>query len=136
MILVDTSGWYASIIATDPAHAAVVEWLEQSTDTLLTTDYIVDETLTLLLVRGHKDKAIRWAEQILAGNLCTVHYVTESEFLDAWYTFRDYVDKQWSFTDCVSKVIVKQLGISQALSLDEHFRQFGSVTVVPSIRTV
>jgi predicted nucleic acid-binding protein len=37
----------------------------------------------------------------------------------------------WSFTDCTSKIVIDDLGIRKAAALDEHFRQFGNVTVVP-----
>ncbi|MDT7605420.1 MAG: uncharacterized protein QOF61_3417 [Acidobacteriota bacterium] len=49
----------------------------------------------------------------------------------AWEIFRDYADKDWSFTDCASKALIERLGIKTAFAFDRHFRQFGSVTVVP-----
>lgn len=52
MIFVDSGAWYSSLIPTDPDHAAALAWLAQNTEALLTTDYIVDETLTLLRARG------------------------------------------------------------------------------------
>jgi predicted nucleic acid-binding protein len=52
MVFVDAGGWYASVIPTDPDHAAATAWLSQNQEALITTDYIVDETLTLLRVRG------------------------------------------------------------------------------------
>lgn len=45
--------------------------------------------------------------------------------------FSTYQDKGWSFTDCVSRVVMGRLGIDTALAFDEHFRQFGTVNVVP-----
>ena len=44
---------------------------------------------------------------------------------------RQYQDKGWSFTDCVSRVIMQRLDIRTAFAFDDHFRQFGTVTVVP-----
>ena len=41
--------------------------------------------------------------------------------------------KKWSFTDCASKVVMKRLQISQAISLDHHFRPFGNVHVMPEL---
>ena len=40
-------------------------------------------------------------------------------------------DKEWSFTDCVSRAVIERLGITTAVAFDEHFRQFGTVIVVP-----
>lgn len=45
--------------------------------------------------------------------------------------FQRYDDKEWSFTDCLSKVVIEELRVHYALSLDHHFRQFGTVIVVP-----
>jgi len=37
------------------------------------------------------------------------------------------VDKQWSFTDCTSYVVMRQLGIEEAFAFDRHFEQMGFV---------
>jgi predicted nucleic acid-binding protein len=50
---------------------------------------------------------------------------------DAWRVFSTYRDKGWSFTDCVSRVVMERLGITTAAAFDEHFHQFGMVAVVP-----
>ena len=50
----------------------------------------------------------------------------------AFEIFRKFEDKRWSFTDCVSRVVMEELKISTAFAFDDHFRQFGMVTVVPT----
>ncbi len=50
---------------------------------------------------------------------------------EAWKVFAAYQDKGWSFTDCVSRVVMERMGIVSAFAFDEHFRQFGTVHVVP-----
>lgn len=60
-----------------------------------------------------------------------MHYIERVEILAAWDVFRRYADKQWSFTDCTSKVVMEKLGIRKAFAFDRHFAQFGSVEVVP-----
>ena len=42
------------------------------------------------------------------------------------------MDKTWSFTDCISFEIMRQRGITQALSADHHFRQAGFQTLFRS----
>lgn len=98
---------------------------------MLTTDYVVDETLTLLKARGQPQIAIQLGEQFFEGQIVMIHRLSEDEILAAWEMFKQYADKEWSFTDCASKVVIETLGIAEALSFDEHFRQFGSVAVVP-----
>jgi predicted nucleic acid-binding protein len=43
----------------------------------------------------------------------------------AWYLFRDRPDKTWGATDCASFVVMNQLGIEAALTVDHHFEQAG-----------
>jgi len=54
MIFVDTSAWFTAVVPSDPDHSAAASWLAINHEALLTTDYVVDETLTLLRVRGER----------------------------------------------------------------------------------
>jgi uncharacterized protein len=45
--------------------------------------------------------------------------------------FKTFADKDWSFTDCTSKIVIEQLGIAQAFAFDHNFEQFGTVQIVP-----
>ena len=63
MIFVDTGAWYASLVPTDPDHTKAVQWLAENHSPLLTTDYVIDETLTLLRVRGERKRALLLGER-------------------------------------------------------------------------
>ena len=98
---------------------------------LLTTDYVVDETLTLLRVRGERQRALHLGERFFRDGLAEIHKITAADLLLAWETFQQFDDKGWSFTDCTSKVVMEQLGVTVAFAFDHHFKQFGTVQVVP-----
>ncbi len=51
MIFVDASAWFALSVTRDVNHVAATQWVRRNTEPLLTTNYIVDETLTLLRAR-------------------------------------------------------------------------------------
>jgi uncharacterized protein len=34
-------------------------------------------------------------------------------------------DKEWSLTDCISFIVMRERGIAQALAYDHHFEQAG-----------
>ncbi len=131
MVLVDAGAWYASLIPTDPDHSAASAWLSQNQEPLITTDYIIDETLTLLRARGQKERAFLMVDAFLEGSLGTIHFVTQAEFEETLEVFRRFADKEWSFTDCTSRVVIEKLGLAKAFTFDHHFRQFGTVLVVP-----
>ncbi|NDJ23671.1 PIN domain-containing protein [Nostoc sp. B(2019)] len=131
MIFVDTSAWFASIVPSDTEHQAASSWVNQNIKPLLTTDYIIDETLTLLRIRGETLRAISLGEAFFSDNLTTIYYLTEEDIRQTWQVFRQFSDKNWSFTDCASRVVMTKLDLTQAFTFDHHFRQFGFVNVVP-----
>ena len=130
-VFVDTSAWYALTDRGDPDHRAVAAWLAQNRFALVTSNFVVDEILTLLLVRlGHR-VAVRFAEKLRKSRLCTVVAVDGSDEEQAWERFRRASDKLWSFTDCTSFALMTRLGLMTAFAFDDHFRQAG-LHVVPS----
>lgn len=131
MIFVDTSAWYAAVVPTDSNHAVATAWLTSNTVPLLTTDYVLDELLTLLRSRGHSRRAIAVGTNLIESGAVPLHLVTHQNLFDAWSIFRRFSDKEWSFTDCTSKAVMEHLSIDTAFAFDDHFRQFGTVMVVP-----
>jgi predicted nucleic acid-binding protein len=51
--------------------------------------------------------------------------VDENLFHAGWDYFRQYQDKRYSLTDCISFVVMQQRGIQTALTFDQHFSQAG-----------
>lgn len=131
MIFVDTSAWYVVYSRRDRNHRAAVTALKSFRERLVTSDFIVDETLTLLRARNENRRAVQFGENIIELDWVSVVPVSEKDFASAWNLFREFGDKQWSFTDCTSRAVMQRLGINRAFAFDDHFRQFGTVTVVP-----
>src|SRR5215510_13337962 len=111
MIFVDTGAWYASLVPTDPDHAKATAWLAANHSPLLTTDYVIDETLTLLRVRGERNRALFLGGKFFHGGIAEIHKITTADLTLAWETFEHFDDKSWSFTDCTSKVVMEEIGI-------------------------
>ena len=44
--------------------------------------------------------------------------------------YRARVDKEWGVTDCISFVLMKQEGVTEALTADMHFRQAGFIALL------
>ena len=131
MIFVDTGAWFAAFVPNDPDHPAADKWLDSNTQPLITTDYILDELLTLFKIRGEYERALRLGESLLAESVTQIEWVSQTDVREAWEVFRTYGDKGWSFTDCVSRAVMQRLGVQMAFSFDDHFHQFGTISVVP-----
>jgi uncharacterized protein len=131
MIFVDTGVWYAANVAEDPSHQVSRELLRQGDGRLLTTDYVLDELVTLLTMRGHRAVAVTLCSELWKGTICRLAWTTPNDAAEAWDVFIKFEDKRWSFTDCVSYAVMKRLEVNEAFSLDEHFEQFGFILVKP-----
>ena len=131
MIFVDTGGWVAYVLPDDAQHNPAVTWMRRNREPLVTTDYIVDEALTVLKARGEAWRADRLGMLLLGEQGVTLYYLLPEDIQAAWEVFHRYSDKAWSFTDCTSKVVMEKLRISTAFAFDQHFRQFGTVAVIP-----
>lgn len=129
-VFVDTGTWCAASVPSDSDHAAATAFMRSNSDRLVTSDYIYDELLTLFQSRGHLDRAKDWVEQSRQHQWDIIR-INRADVRKATNIFFDFGDKDWSFTDCTSRVVMQRLGIQRAFAFDEHFRQFGTVTVVP-----
>lgn len=131
MIFVDTGAWYARYVAEDVDHEAATNWFASVPDRLITTDYVVDELLTLLKVRGYPEVAFSIGGPLISGAACRIEYIRPEDIERSWSVFSTFRDKNWSFTDCSSYVVIKRLAIKTACAFDQHFRQFGNIVIVP-----
>src|SRR5436309_15758423 len=108
-VFVDSGAWYAAAVPWDVNHAMAIAWLQANSQPLMTSDYVIDETLTLLKARGEMTRAISLGLDFFTGGLTTIHFLTPKQIEQAWEIFRRFRDKDWSFTDCTSKVVVEEL---------------------------
>ncbi len=92
---------------------------------LLTTDYIVDETLTLIRLRLGLRAASDWWDQVEGSSRLRWELIDPARAEKARTWFFHWKDKDFSFTDCTSFVVMKELRIHRALTTDRHFRQAG-----------
>ena len=127
-LFVDTAGWLACADGSDPDHlrsCVARDAALEAGQTLLTTDFIVDETLTLVRFRLGLDAAEAWWQQIDRSSRLRWERVDSSRFEKARDLFFQYSDKDFSFTDCTSFAIMREMRLTRALTTDRHFRQMG-----------
>ncbi|MBW2263358.1 MAG: PIN domain-containing protein, partial [Deltaproteobacteria bacterium] len=123
-VFVDTSIWFAAAFAEDPDHERVRSTLTGG-DRLVTSNFVMDETITICAGKlGHR-VAARVGELLLDTDEVDLVRLTAADELEAWKLFLERPDKRYSFTDCTSIVLMRRLGIEVALALDDDFRQAG-----------
>ena len=87
MIFVDSGAWFAATVPSDRRHAEAHRWMGQNREKLLTSDYVVDATLTLLRARGEPNRPITLANQFFRSDLTAIYYLTEEDIQAAWDVF-------------------------------------------------
>ena len=126
---VDTSAFYALLDETDrhhlKAHLFRAEVLTLPNTKLITSNFILAETLNLVKKRFGAKAAIGLGELLMESQVITLVRVTESLEKKAWEIFKKYEDKGFSFTDCTSFAVMEEEQIPLAFAFDRHFLQFG-----------
>ena len=108
-VFVDTGAWYALIDRNDPDHDPVRDALLTYKNRLTTSNYVFDETLTLLRYRLAWRFAQAFGEQLLSGHLAQLIRISANDEREAWAIFTRYDDKTFSFTDCTSFALMQRL---------------------------
>ncbi len=127
-LFVDTAGWMACADGADPANRPACQARDAALEAgsiLVSTDYVIGETLTLIRVRLSLASAEAWWEQIEGSSVVRWESIDVARAEKARHLFFRHRDKTYSFTDCTSFVVMKELKLRQALTTDRHFRQMG-----------
>ncbi len=132
MTFVDSGAWVALFVEVDVHYASAQRWLGSNSDHLVTSDYVVDEVLTLIRARYKKQTALEVGEALFGERLAELIFLTEEDIGRGWAIFRSHSDKRWSFTDCTSFALMQRLGITSAFAFDRHFSQVRGIRRVPN----
>ena len=124
-VFVDTSAIYAYINAKDPDHDRIKGFFNSFEGQLLTSNFIFDEIITLVVARMGHDRAVLTGQVLLNPEIFITIRVGISDERSAWELFLNRQDKTYSFTDCTSFVIMRKMDITNFLALDPHFQQEG-----------
>ena len=131
-VFIDTWAWLSIWDKKQKEHKEVVKYYENALTeniAIYTTDYILDETITLLFRRLPYEKAITFVEIIQEAEEKQDFYIeriNDYRFEKSISLRKKYKDKPGiSFTDFSSMVVMKEIGIKKIITNDEHFFKVG-----------
>jgi uncharacterized protein len=127
-IFIDTSGFYALLVRADDRHRQALDVMRKAgkrTQRFITTDYVMDETATLLMARRCFSVIPTLFETVSASKACRVVWMDAARFEKTQRVFIKNIGNAWSFTDCFSFILMRELRLREALSKDTHFRDSG-----------
>ena len=134
MIFVDTSAFLAIENRQDAHHSPALDFRDsclRARQTLITSDYVLDESYTIIRFRAGYRIAVQFGEALRASQLLHVEFITPEIIDKAWQLFKAFTDHDFSFTDCTSFVLMESLHIPTAFTFDVHFKEYGRFHVKP-----
>jgi predicted nucleic acid-binding protein len=127
-LFVDTWGWLCLRDKREAKHQDVVKIYQdykRQGGKLITTDFVLDETITLFFKRLSSDlaqKSMRLLDEASTRHIIHVEWITQEYFEQAKHLRERFLDKpDISFTDLTSMVVMQDLDISYILTGDAHF---------------
>ena len=134
----DTAYALALAVAKDRHHERALNLADQleSTGTpLVTTRPVLLEIGDALSKQGRRPAAVELLNALESDPNVEIIPLSESLYQQAVQLYTQRPDKEWGLTDCVSFVVMKSRGITDALTTDEHFQQAGFRALLRSEET-
>jgi len=138
-LFIDTWGWVTIHNKGEPRHREVKSFYDRFREQrgmAYTTDYVLDETFTLLFKRlpfFQARESMEKLDEAMQKGYLQLEWITPERFEEAKRLRLKFQDKpRISFTDLASMVVMNELGITDILSQDGHFAQVGmGLLIVP-----
>ena len=131
-LFIDTWGWLTLRDRKESRHQELKDFYSRfraQKGLIYTSDYVLDETITLLFRRLPFETAngsLAKIDQAIMEGYLQVEWVTPERFEKAKALRLKYQDKpKISFTDLSSMVVMKELGVKNIVTEDEHFEYVG-----------
>jgi uncharacterized protein len=132
---VDSSAFKANYDSDDDFHDNAAELMrtvaarKSNITYFVTTDYVLDEAVTLTRFASSHSKAVELIDAARNSRFLQIVYSDEQLFSEGVELFKSHKDKEWSLTDCISFATMNKLDVKTAFTFNAHFRQAGFATM-------
>lgn len=127
-VFVDTAAWLALVNKSDVAHQkarTVRDALLKVHIQFVVTNYVMVEIANALCKVPQRETAVKLINSIEMTKNIQIVEIDKEIYKEAWQVYSTYLDKDWSLTDCMSFVVMREKGITEAFTTDKHFEQAG-----------
>lgn len=127
-VFADADYWVALLHPAEQLHEKAKRVSERLRPIrIVTSEMVLAEVLNSLGKRGEpvRSKACDAVKQMRLNPNVTIIPQTSAQFGEALSFYCGHTDKQWGQTDCASFLIMREAGLTEALTYDKHFQQAG-----------
>jgi len=129
----DSYHFIALLSVWDGAHEMAVELSRELAGEIVTTDAVLLEVADGFSAPGLREGAATYIRDLWRSPQAKVIPVDRPLVERALALYAARADKDWSLTDCVSFVVMREEGIAEALTGDSHFEQAGFQILYPRV---
>jgi len=127
-LFLDASYAIALASRTDAYHdraVALATALQLQRTTLVTTRAVLMEIGNALGKPRHRAAACALLGALERDDQVVIVPAGDQLYAEAFALYAERQDKEWGLTDCMSFVVMRARGLTEALTADVHFRQAG-----------
>lgn len=124
-LFADAFYFLAMLNPRDAWHAEANQFSGQNHVPILTTTWVLVEVGNGLSRSVDRAAVGKLVARLRRDSLTTIIAASDEWFQKGLTLYSSRLDKEWSLVDCISFVVMQELGITEALTGDHHFEQAG-----------
>jgi predicted nucleic acid-binding protein len=124
-LFADTAYYLALVSARDALHARAVALSEVLAEPVVTSAWVIQELADALASPPARSSFLHLLDTLIADPETTIVEPDPALWRRGLLLYRSRADRRWSLTDCLSFEIMRERGITRALTSDHGFEQAG-----------
>jgi hypothetical protein len=124
-VFADTYYFLALWNPDDEGHVKALAFTDDYQEAMVSTDWVMVELADALARPPNRSKFMVLYRLLQTKTDLTIVPLSRSLLEQGLALYEQRVDKEWSLTDCISFIVMKQASITEALTGDRHFEQAG-----------
>lgn len=131
-VFADASYYVALMSPRDQHHSDAIRVSESLRNRIVVTEFVLIETANALAAVESRQRGYALWRYLQTDAQVTIVPATQELAARGLELYGTRLDKQWSLTDCTSFVVMRELGLTEALTADRHFEQAGFTALLLS----
>jgi predicted nucleic acid-binding protein len=132
-VFLDTFFLLAAINPADTYHEQALAWSDAYDGPFLTTAWVITEVADALAGPAHRRIFATYYEALRAEERVRIIPPDAACWERGLRLYFERPDKEWSLTDCISFTVMREEGLTEALTGDRHFEQAGFSALLRAI---
>ena len=124
-LFADTFYYLALLSRDDATHERAVEVSRTVLAGTVTTAWVLTEVADALAAPAQRGAFLTLLNSLRADPNVVIVPPSDDLFQRGISLYGERLDKDWSLTDCISFVVMRDHGVAEALTGDHHFEQAG-----------